>query len=103
MVYKLLKIIEDEIEYEVYEFLNGSKFWYLNNQLHRINGPAIEYFNGYKIWYRHGKYHREDGAAVIYSYGIKEYWLNDIHYPDIASDEEWIKLVNKLIIKEIIE
>ena len=30
---------------------NGVKRWYLNNQLHRTDGPAIEYYNGYKYWF----------------------------------------------------
>jgi len=30
---------------------NGTKRWYLNNQLHRTDGPAIEYYNGYKYWF----------------------------------------------------
>ena len=33
---------------------NGTKRWYLNNQLHRTDGPAIEYYNGYKYWYING-------------------------------------------------
>ena len=33
---------------------NGTKRWYLNNQLHRTDGPAVEYYNGYKYWYING-------------------------------------------------
>ena len=32
----------------------GTKFWYLNGKLHRVNGPAIEYNSGYKAWYLNG-------------------------------------------------
>jgi len=34
---------------------NGDKFWYQNNKLHRIDGPAIEHANGDKHWYQNGK------------------------------------------------
>ncbi len=33
----------------------GDKRWYLNNQLHREDGPAIEYADGEKRWYLYGK------------------------------------------------
>jgi hypothetical protein len=42
---------------------NGSKVWYLNNELHRSDGPAIEFLNGDESWYLHGERHRvEDGT-----------------------------------------
>ena len=34
----------------------GTKFWYLNGQYHREDGPAIEYANGDKSWWLNGKY-----------------------------------------------
>jgi len=55
---------------------NGSKSWYLNNQLHREGGPAIEHSNGSKEWYLNGKRHREDGPAVEHSNGFKFWFLN---------------------------
>jgi len=33
----------------------GNKWWHLNNQLHRLDGPAEEYTNGFKAWWYHGK------------------------------------------------
>jgi len=33
----------------------GNKLWYLNDKLHREDGPAIEYANGDKEWYLNGK------------------------------------------------
>jgi hypothetical protein len=35
-------------------FSNGTKQWYLNGKLHRIDGPAIEYPNGVKYWFLNG-------------------------------------------------
>ena len=37
--------------------LNGSKFWYLNGKLHRLDGPACEYATGYKAWYKNDQRH----------------------------------------------
>jgi len=33
---------------------NGDKFWFLNDELHREDGPAIEYADGTKLWYLNG-------------------------------------------------
>ena len=32
-----------------------NKYWRLNGELHRENGPAVEYTDGYKGWYLNGK------------------------------------------------
>ncbi len=42
---------------------NGSKYWYLNGERHRTDGPAIEYANGDKYWYLNGERHRTDGPS----------------------------------------
>jgi len=36
------------------EDANGSKHWYLNGELHRMDGPAVEFANGSKRWYVNG-------------------------------------------------
>ena len=59
------------------ELANGDKFWYLNGELHREDGPAIECPDGTKRWYLNGKLHREDGPAVEYPNGDKWWYLND--------------------------
>ena len=61
------------IEYRVRIFENGDKFWFLNGELHREDGPAIEYVSGDKFWYLNDKRHREDGPACEYASG-KKYW-----------------------------
>lgn len=59
---------------------DGNKRWYLNDKLHREDGPATEkYYSdnyGDKDWYIHGKFHREDGPAREYADGSKEWWIN---------------------------
>ena len=32
----------------------GTKRWYLNDKLHRIDGPAVEYEDGSKEWWING-------------------------------------------------
>jgi len=66
------------IEYTVKVYPNGSKFWWLNEDLHREDGPAIEWPYGTKEWHLNGLLHREDGPAIEYSNGTKEWYLNGI-------------------------
>jgi hypothetical protein len=54
----------------------GVKSWYLNDFLHREDGPAIEYPEGHKCWLLNGKMHRVDGPAIEYSNGNKEWFIN---------------------------
>ena len=50
---------------------DGDKCWYLNDKLHRENGPAVEDANGNKWWYLNGELHRLDGPAVEFANGNK--------------------------------
>ena len=60
------------------EHPNGDKCWFLNDKLHREDGPAVESAaNGAKEWWLNDKLHREDGPAVEWADGAKEWWLND--------------------------
>jgi hypothetical protein len=43
--------MSDYIEYKVRVYANGNKFWFLNDKIHREDGPAVEYAYGYKAWY----------------------------------------------------
>ena len=43
------------IEYTVKVYGDGSKSWYLNNKIHREDGPAIEWPDGTKFWCLNGK------------------------------------------------
>lgn len=54
---------------------NDGVGWYLNDLLHREDGPAIEAI-GYDEWYQHGLLHREDGPAVESWLGEKLWFLN---------------------------
>jgi hypothetical protein len=68
------------IKYEVHVYANGNKCWYLNDKLHREDGPAVEHADGDKSWYLNGKLHREDGPAIEYRNGYKSWYLEGIQY-----------------------
>jgi hypothetical protein len=77
------------------EFSNGTKQWYLHGKIHRVDGPADEWASGNKFWYLEGKPHRVDGPAFEYTNGDKEWWLNDNDY----EFERWLE-VNTYISEE---
>jgi hypothetical protein len=74
------------------EWVGGNKSWYLNGKLHREDGPAVEYANGTKKWGLNNKIHREDGPAIEYPNGYKEWYLNDVEY---TKQEYYRELVRK--------
>ena len=64
------------IESKVKVNSNGDKRWFLNDKLHREDGPAVEHADGDKLWFLNGKIHREDGPAVECTDGTKYWYLN---------------------------
>ena len=66
----------DEITIKTNEF--GTKFWYLNDKRHRVDGPAIECADGNKYWYLNDKLHRVDGPAIECANGDKYWYLDGI-------------------------
>ena len=83
----------DSITYEVRAYSDGSKYWYLNNERHREDGPAIEDTDGYKEWYLNGKLHREDGPAYEGLYGSKEWYLNGVKYTEVEFNRKMSPVV----------
>ena len=63
------------IEYKVEVYANGNKYWYLNGQRHREDGPAAEFADGDKEWYLKGKRISE---REFLSRSIKEMTLSQI-------------------------
>ena len=49
---------DDDLPAMTYE--NGNKYWYKNDKLHRLNGPAYEESSGYKKYYIEGTELTED-------------------------------------------
>ena len=75
--------------YTVDVYDNGGKYWYLNGNRHREDGPAVEYADGSKFWFINGKLHREDGPACEYADGIKRWYLNNKLHREDGPACEW--------------
>ena len=58
------------------EYINGSKFWYIDGKRHRADGPAIEDATGSKYWYEYDKLHRTDGPAIDQADGSKAWYID---------------------------
>ena len=56
---------------------NGTTWWRLNGQLHRLNGPASTSVWGYYAYWVNNRRHRTDGPAVLFTDGEGEYWVDD--------------------------
>jgi hypothetical protein len=62
-------------------------FYYKDGKYHREDGPAREWTDGTKEWFLNDQLHREDGPAVIYTNGTKEWFLNnECVYSNIIND-----------------
>jgi hypothetical protein len=59
------------------EHTNGSRAWYVNGQRHRTDGPAVEHANGDRDWCQNGRLHRTDGPAIERADGTVEYWIDN--------------------------
>jgi hypothetical protein len=46
---------------------DGTKEWYENHELHRLDGPAIEHADGSKEWYLNGRSVSEEEVRKTYS------------------------------------
>jgi len=75
----------------------GRKQWFVNDQLHRTDGPARIWPDGRQEWWVDGRRHRTDGPAVIYANGSQEWWVcGQLHRLDgpafIRADgtQEWL-------------
>ena len=88
------------IEYTVKVNDNGDTEWYVNDQLHREDGPAFEFADGSKEWWINEKRHREDGPAIEYANGYKAWWINGV---ELTEEEFNNRNVQELTVAEISE
>ena len=79
------------------ERTSGLEAWYLNGVRHREGGPAIEHANGYKVWFQNGQRHRADGPAVESVDGHKEWYLDGKR----VTQAEVMKPVKQLTVAQI--
>jgi hypothetical protein len=76
---------ENKTSYDVKDE-HGTKYWYLDGQLHRDDGPAIEHMNGSRKWYKHGKLHRIGGPAIENADGSEAWYIEGRGYMWIDED-----------------
>jgi hypothetical protein len=62
--------------YNRFEQYENKICYYLNDKLHRKDGPAIEASNGTKYWCKEGLLHRDDGPAAEHFNGSKVWYKN---------------------------
>lgn len=97
-------------EYTVRVDSNGTKAWWQNDKLHRLDGPAIEYVDGpasrwvniCKSWYQNGKRHRLDGPAVECYDGAKSWYIEGEH----LTEQEFLSRTQsprKVTMQEVVE
>jgi len=67
---------------------DGSRYWYLNDKQHREDGPAIVRADGSQLWYLNGRLHREDGPAYIGADGSQRWYLNGERVEPFTTNEE---------------
>lgn len=80
-------------KYYVQVTSNGTTYWHSDpgcKIFHRENGPAFESASGTKAYYQNDKLHRLDGPAVIFSNGDEEYWVDGVQY----TKESFLKKTN---------
>jgi hypothetical protein len=78
------------------ERVDGTKAWYQNGVLHRLDGPAYEgRVLGTRSWYQYGQRHRLDGPAIEWSDGRKFWYFHDeeIDCKSQEEFEEYLKLI----------
>jgi hypothetical protein len=73
------------------EYVDGSKYWYVDGKLHRTDGPAAEYADGSKVWYVDGKCHRTDGPAAEWPDGTKSWYIDDVKLTEKQFNEKTAK------------
>ena len=50
----------------IVKYMNGNKFWYINGNPHRLDGPACEWHDGSKSWWIDGKKVTELECKLLY-------------------------------------
>lgn len=68
---------------------DGTKRWYLNDEFHRVDGPAVIHINGTKFWFNSGLLHNKSGPAIMYKDGSESYYLHGTH----LTQTDWLNQI----------
>jgi hypothetical protein len=66
----------------------GNKFWTMNGDYHRTDGPAAEWADGDNYWWLNDRIHRTDGPAIEEADGNKQWYLNGRRF---YTFDEWLE------------
>lgn len=72
---------------EKYNWIEIEPSYFSNIPTNIANNPGY-WYKSWGVGMDYEPYHREDGPARMWSSGFKEYWLKNIHFRNINSDEE---------------
>jgi len=81
------------------ECLDGYNAWYFDGKLHRPDGPAINYADGSNAWYFDGKRHRLDGPAIVYTDGFMAWYISG----KVCTKKEFDEIINQDTIELTLE
>ena len=94
-----IKIKSEYGDLDKYKNVNGDIFYCKKdtNTLHNPYGPAYIIKNGSKAYYINGKLHRLDGTAATYSNGEEEYYINNkqLSKEEFETHPERLKFLGK--------
>ncbi len=86
-------------EYTVKVYSDGTIKWFnQNDQLHRLDGPAVEYSDGDKHWFQNDQLHRLDGPSVEYPNGSKYWHIEGKYYTEKEFNRQVNSCNNKTVI-----
>ena len=73
------KIKSEYSDLDKYEYNHGDIIYYKKGTsiCHNPYGPAFIYKDGTRVYFIENKLHRLDGSARIWCDGYKEYWINN--------------------------
>jgi hypothetical protein len=71
---------------------HGNQRWFVNVELHRVDGPAVIYTDGDQSWWVNGKLHRTDGPAYTGADGTQQWFVNNRRHYSSKSYQEAAKL-----------
>jgi len=91
-----------DFEGECYLWQHSRRWYKKGKLLHRENGPAVEFDNGTKYWLINNQYHRLDGPAIeMNDYDTKLYYINNKR---LTTEDYWNHpLVIEYKLKHILE
>ena len=61
--------------------------WFLNNEIHRDDGPAITFKDSERHWYRYDYFYNLNGPTIIKPSGKKYYHIDGVLTYIIDKDE----------------